>query len=167
MSFFWAQARSRVRKGVAIFFLFMLAACNHSASDRSDQPFSLKTYAGKWVVLNYWAEWCAPCIKEIPELNLLQAEHEDDIAVLAVNFDRVTGAELITLAQKMGIQFGSVDPDPADALRLSRPVSLPTTYIFDPTGKLAAKLVGPQTSAELLARIETVLAPNKATPLAE
>ena len=167
MSFFWEHAQSLLRKGSAILFLFLLSACNDSASDRSDQPFSLTTYAGKWVVLNYWAEWCAPCIKEIPELNLLQAEHEDDITVLAVNFDRVTGAELTALSEKMGIQFGLVDPDPAETLRLSRPASLPTTYIFDPTGKLAAKLVGPQTSAELLARIETVSAPSKAMPVAE
>ena len=167
MSFFWEQAQSLVPKGVAIFFIVILSACNHSTPDRSDQPFSLATYAGQWVVLNYWAEWCAPCIEEIPELNLLQAQHKDDITVLAVNFDRVTGAALTTLAQKMGIKFGLIDPDPAETLRLSRPASLPTTYIFDPTGKLAAKLVGPQTSAELLARIETVSAPSKARPQAE
>src|SRR5690606_11211450 len=41
---------------------------------------------GQWLVINYWAEWCAPCRKEIPELNALP-EHIDGVRVLGVNFD--------------------------------------------------------------------------------
>ncbi|NNC54661.1 MAG: TlpA family protein disulfide reductase, partial [Pseudomonadales bacterium] len=111
-------------------------------------------YAGRWVLINYWAEWCGPCIEEIPELNALQAAHSEKLAVLAVNFDRIEGDALRELAQRMGIEFQLLEQDPADALRLSRPSALPATYLFEPDGSLAAVLVGPQTAEMLLSRIE-------------
>ncbi len=105
-------------------------------------------YAGRWVVLNYWAEWCAPCRQEIPELNALDAEHQD-VVVLGVNFDGVRGAALGELADKMGIRFAVREEDPAPALGLDPPEVLPTTVIFDPHGQLRARLVGPQTRASI------------------
>ncbi|MBR9805466.1 hypothetical protein GYB62_03035 [bacterium] len=56
----------------------------------------------------------------------------------------------------MGIRFSELDNDPADTLRLSRPQALPTTYLFNPKGELSAKMVGPQTEASILARIQRV-----------
>ena len=145
--------------------VLILSACGDHDSQKSSggattaAEFDIDNYQGKWVLINYWAEWCAPCIKEIPELNKLDAEHAADLDVIAVNFDRVKGEELKQLSARMGIEFESLENDPADILRLSRPNSLPTTYLFNPEGKLAAKLVGPQTSESLLERIQIVSKP--------
>ena len=128
----------------------MLSSCGQSSEDSSAAEFSMESYKGKWLILNYWAEWCAPCIKEIPELNTLDSDYSEDLDVLAVNFDHIKGQALIDLTKRMGIDFDFVEQDPADILRLSRPASLPTTYIFGRDGKLHAKLVGPQTIASIL-----------------
>ncbi len=141
----------------------LLAACDQLnlpaiSNGNEEQSFDISHYQGKWVILNYWAEWCLPCLKEIPELNQLQQDHGDELAVIAVNFDRIQGKELTELAKRMGIRFEILHQDPADALRLSRPASLPTTYVFNREGKLSSKLVGPQTSAGLLSRTDIELA---------
>ena len=139
-----------------------LAACNRS-DPATEQPFSLAKYEGQWLVLNYWAEWCLPCLEEIPEFNKLAREHEGEITVLGVNYDRVADAELDDLSEKMGIEFEVLQQDPADTLKLARPAALPTTYLYAPSGKLAAKLVGPQSSGSILARMQR-LAPGAANP---
>ncbi|MBT8139392.1 MAG: TlpA family protein disulfide reductase [Gammaproteobacteria bacterium] len=132
--------------------LLLLQGCGPKPDVAGDSPIA--EFAGKWVLINYWAEWCVPCIKEIPELNALQQDHADTIKVLGVNFDRVAGQQLQTLAQQMGIGFLQLEQDPGDALRLSRPSALPATYLFNPSGELAAVLVGPQTTDSLLSRIQ-------------
>lgn len=160
-----AVSATALFKATSFVVVLILSACSDhdpqkSTSDaNSAAEFDIDNYQGKWVLINYWAEWCAPCIKEIPELNKLDAEHAADLDVIAVNFDRVKGEELKQLSARMGIEFESLENDPADILRLSRPNSLPTTYLFNPEGELAAKLVGPQTAESLLERIQIVSKP--------
>lgn len=130
----------------------LLSACR--SSDESGTGFILDEYRGKWIILNYWATWCAPCIKEIPELNALAKSGE--FAVLGFNYDEKSGAELDKEIEMMGIEFETLKENPADALSLSRPEGLPVTYLFDTEGKLAAKLVGPQTEKQLRDRIASL-----------
>lgn len=139
-------------QSILLFAALLLVGCDRQ-TETGSKAFDIADYQGKWVVLNYWAEWCAPCIKEIPELNALDADHAAQLEVLGVNFDRIHGEELQQLSKRMGIRFQVLDEDPVDQLRLARPASLPTTYLFDPSGELKAKLVGPQTSESLLERM--------------
>jgi len=103
---------------------------------------------GQWVVINYWAQWCKPCIKEIPELNALDRDYPQ-VTVLGVNYDGATGEELEQQLSQLGIEFNTLDTDPAIQLGVPRPMVLPTTLILDPGGQLSATLVGPQTLESL------------------
>ena len=109
---------------------------------------SLEGLQGQWVLINYWAQWCAPCIKEIPELNRLDQDYAK-VTVVGVNYDGTNGHELELQRQKLGVTFASLESDPAAQLGIPRPVVLPTTLILDPTGRLVATLIGPQTLASL------------------
>lgn len=108
---------------------------------------------GRWVVVNYWAEWCAPCLHELPEFNSLAAA-SPQVRVLGVNYDGVSGAELLALSDRMNIEFSVMGTDFEESLKLERPQVLPTTYIFDPEGTLQHSLPGPQTEASLKAFLE-------------
>ncbi len=108
----------------------------------------LQAYRGQWLFINYWAEWCAPCIKEIPELNELD-HASDDVTVVGVNFDGAEGESLQAQIDKLGVGFETLRQDPAASLGLPRPAVLPTTIILDPEGGIHATLVGPQTLATL------------------
>jgi thiol-disulfide isomerase/thioredoxin len=120
-------------------------------SDRQDAPpgtLDLERLDGQWVVINYWAEWCKPCIKEIPELNALDKRYPA-VTVMGVNYDGLSGEELQAQAREFGIEFHLLTTDPAPQLGVARPVVLPTTLILDPQGRLTETLVGPQTLESL------------------
>ena len=131
---------------------FLLAMVLVLAGSCGDTPGTspLVSARGHWVVINYWAEWCKPCIKEIPELNRLAQEYPG-IRVFGVNYDNETGTELAEQIERLGIEFPLLAMDPATELGTPRPVVLPTTLVLAPNGQLAATLVGPQTLESLVA----------------
>jgi thiol-disulfide isomerase/thioredoxin len=107
-------------------------------------------WQGSWVFINYWAEWCAPCRHEIPELNDLHAAHAGRGAqVVGVNFDQLRDDELRAVMDRMDIRFPVMTLDPAAQLGQQRPHRLPTTFVVSPHGELVAVLEGPQTRADL------------------
>jgi thiol-disulfide isomerase/thioredoxin len=131
----------------------LLLACDRQATA---PDATLEELRGQWVVINYWAQWCKPCIKEIPELNALDRRY-DKVTVLGVNYDGASGAELEQQRQQLGVEFRNLQQDPAAQLEIARPVVLPTTLILDPNGTLVATLVGPQTEKSLAAATQQVM----------
>lgn len=103
---------------------------------------------GRWQLVNYWAVWCKPCIREIPELNQL-AREQPALLVSGVNFDQPPLQELKAQRDKLGIEFPLLLSDPT-ALGLSRPQALPTTYLIAPDGRVVATLAGEQSRESLL-----------------
>ena len=76
------------------------------------------------MVLNYWAEWCAPCREEIPELNELRQQGSErgvEIRVLGVNYDGLQGADLDAVMQRMEIEFPVLVDDPVKVFVLGAP----------------------------------------------
>ena len=126
----------------------MLSVLACSEQEATDAVAHLEELRGQWVVINYWAQWCKPCIEEIPQLNALDAQYTQ-VTVLGVNYDGASGAELDQQRQKLGVAFASLQADPAAQLGTTRPVVLPTTLIVDPAGQLVATLIGPQTLESL------------------
>ncbi|HKK22908.1 MAG TPA: TlpA disulfide reductase family protein [Pseudohaliea sp.] len=122
---------------------FILAGCG----DRRGPLAPIEEQLGNWVLVNYWAEWCKPCIREVPELNKLDAE--PDITVLGVNYDAATGDALAAQIDALAITFAQLPSDPAAGLGIDRPQVLPTTVVIDPAGRRVATLVGPQTADSL------------------
>lgn len=122
--------------------------------DTEGNGYRYEDFSGKWRIVNYWATWCGPCIKEIPELNTLAAEHADQLVVLGVNYDAPEPGEMERQVRRMKIEFPVYATEPAAALGITRPEVLPTTFIFTPDGQLYQTLVGPQTEDSLLAALE-------------
>ena len=127
----------------------LLTGCNPSPPPGEGGFVDFPTLGGNWMIINYWAEWCAPCREEIPELNALAAS-SGQLDVYAVNFDGVQGEALAAQAEELGIKFTQVTSDPGPRLEIARPTVLPTTLILAPDGTLVTRLIGPQTAEGLL-----------------
>lgn len=105
----------------------------------------------RFLVVNYWAEWCKPCREEISELNTLHADRvSHDLVVLGVNYDGLTGVPLTEVMTRMDVKFPVLATDPSERWGFPVPSVLPTTYILDGERNVLATLVGPQTEESLL-----------------
>ena len=131
--------------------LFFLASCTKQDIEIS-QGGSLSSEAlkDKIVVLNIWADWCPPCIVEMPYFNKLN--EQKNIVVLGFHFDQfdVLGTEEVKrLLQKFNVEFSNMKTDPRDIWGMEIPVHVPTTYIIK-NNEIIETLITPQTYESLV-----------------
>lgn len=120
-----------------------------SVQTTAGKTFDLAKQRGKWVVVNFWATWCGPCLKEMPDLDQFD-QARSDVVVVGLAFEEIDPAELKAFVKKRGVRYPialvDVYEPPAD---FEVPRGLPTTYLIDPEGKVAEKFLGPITSQDL------------------
>lgn len=124
--------------------------------------FDLAAQKGKWVIVNYWATWCGPCVKEMPALSAFVSAH-DDVTAIGLAFEDTERADLEAFLKKHSVSYpiAQVDIDnPPDAFDVPR--GLPMTYVIAPDGSIAKQFIGPINEKDL-ARI-TGKAMEKSTP---
>jgi len=110
--------------------------------DAEDGEHSLADYKGKWVVLNFWATWCAPCRREMPSLERLQAAMPD-IAVVPVATGRNAVEGIRRFFDDAGVKTLPILRDPQSRLAHGMGVmGLPVTVILNPEGQEVARLIG-------------------------
>lgn len=146
---------SVIRSVMAGLGALLLAACAEDAGlDQHGRKVTAASLEGQWLIINYWAQWCAPCRQEIPELNELDRSLQGSGAqVLGVNFDGLQGEALTKASSEMGIEFRVLENDPAPRFALPPSPVLPVTYLVSPDGRLHEQLVGEQTAEGLRARL--------------
>lgn len=119
-------------------------------TDLYGQNISLSSLKGKWVLINYWAEWCQTCLDEIPEFNRFYKKHQNDAMVLfGVNYDALPLFKQKKLVKQFNITYPNLSTDPSPALRLGDITGVPVTFIFNPKGVLVKTLYGGQTTKNL------------------
>ncbi len=121
-----------------------------------DRPVRLADFRGRWVIVNFWASWCSPCLLEMPELQAFHEARRDRVAVVGVNFEDRPASEVRAFASRLGITFpialSGGNPIPGFELK-----GLPTTFLISPAGKLADTRLGTVNAtmlAERLAELE-------------
>ena len=135
--------------------LLFLFACSKPDYELFEGPKGNKSdFLGKWLVVNYWADWCPPCIKEMPELERFYNQNGNKVLVLAYNFDRLEGSDLKEQILRFKVNVPSILNDPGLLFGWNTPPSLPATYIINPEGILVETLIGPQTKDSLEAIIK-------------
>ena len=117
------------------------------------QTYDLAAHRGKWVVVNFWATWCAPCLKEMPELSALHAMR-DNIEVVGLAYEDIEPAEMQAFLKAHPVAYPIAIVDtyqpPAD---FAVPRGLPMSYLIGPDGKVAKQFLGPVEARDIEAAI--------------
>jgi len=113
--------------------------------DLAGKRVRLGDFRGQVVLLNFWATWCAPCVREMPALDRLQAAlGGDGLAVVAASIDRGGRAAVEAFAAKHGLKHLGLYLDPKSAMaRALGLTGLPTTYLIDRAGGVVGVMTGP------------------------
>jgi alkyl hydroperoxide reductase subunit AhpC len=132
---------------------FSALAAEFTMTDMAGVRHSLSTYKGKWLVINFWATWCAPCLKEMPDFEAeWQSRKSKDLQVIGVAMDWDEAKEVTKYASSVGVHYPIVlgNDDLAKEVSGSGGVAgLPATFVFDPKGKLIHTTVGKMDRAQL------------------
>lgn len=124
--------------------------------DLNGSPVSLSDFKGKVVVLNFWATWCPPCKREIPDFIELQSDYgSKGLQIVGVALDRPESVKEFAAANGMNYQILLGNNDVA--ARYGGVKGIPTTFVIDRTGKIAAKFVGFRTKEIFESEIKKLL----------
>jgi thiol-disulfide isomerase/thioredoxin len=119
------------------------------------EAVALADYRGEWVVVNYWATWCAPCRKEIPDLSELHSER-DDLTVLGLAYEELDDADFFEFLEDFDVSYPILKVDVyAPPEPFGAPMVLPTTIILDKQGRAVKAFLGPVTRESIEAYIDS------------
>jgi len=133
------------------------AAENFTVTDAEGKSHSLAGYHGKWLIVNFWATWCPPCLEEIPDLVAIK-EARKDVEVIGIAMEFQDAKQVVQFADGMFVNYPIVLGDRKVSESIGRVDGLPTTFIYDPQGKLAERHVGKITRKQ----IERIIGGKKA-----
>ncbi|MDX1901011.1 MAG: TlpA disulfide reductase family protein [Gammaproteobacteria bacterium] len=139
--------------------LLLLTSCSRSEvtlHDSNGHTISTAQLQGKWVVINYWSDWCDNCVEEMKTLNQFYHDVESNPAIMmyGVNYDHLSGRALADVMHKLNIQFPVLVEDPAELFHLALSDYLPMTFIIDPKGRVVKRMIGPTTAQSLTSTIK-------------
>ena len=123
-------------------------------NDIEGRHITFSSLKGKWIFINYWASWCAPCLNEIKTINQFYKTHDNSKFIFfAVNYEGLAKSTQINLIQKHHIHYPSLATDPAASLKLGDITGVPVTFVYNPQGKLEDTVYGELTIERLNAYV--------------
>lgn len=135
-------------------------APNFSWKDQSGETIDFDSFRGKVTLINFWATWCGPCKRELPDLIALSKEMADkNVKVLGISTDRGSNVvdEVRSFVAEYGISFQIVisNADIEEAYGNVRVI--PTTFLIDANGKIAQTIVGVRSKEQFVEAINALL----------
>jgi thiol-disulfide isomerase/thioredoxin len=147
-------------KGTLFVALLLSLGLAHAAGsddwnlkDKDGANYTLSGLRGKWVLINFWAPWCPPCIQEMPELITLQQQHKD-VQVIGVAVMYQSRKEVLDMVTKQSISYPIVFGNEDTAGDFGGLDGMPTSFLYSPSGKLVGHHQGPLTQNEIEQAIE-------------
>jgi len=122
---------------------------NFSFTDVDGEAHQFSEYQGKWVIVNYWATFCGPCVAEIPALNSVAKRFKDEAVVLGMEAGETPSDELKQFMAQKKIAYPIIPTQDSTMFALGLVYGVPTTFIVNPKGEIVDTHMGAITSAML------------------
>ena len=120
--------------------------------------YDLSKLTGKVVIVNFWATWCGPCRKEIPDFIEFYKNYKDKgVEILGVSLDREGWAKVTPFLKQTPINYPIVLGNGEIAGKFSKFNAIPTTFIIDKSGKIVDEHTGVMTKSQLEAKVKALL----------
>jgi cytochrome c biogenesis protein CcmG/thiol:disulfide interchange protein DsbE len=113
-----------------------------SLKSTDDKNISLADYKGKVIIIDFWATWCPPCRKGIPDLIAIQNEYKDDVVIIGISLDRDTKNDVVPFVKNYGINYPVVFGNEDVANKFGGIQAIPTSFVIDKKGNIVDKHVG-------------------------
>lgn len=141
-------------KRLLIALLLACSAASYAADfllkDIQGKTHRLEDYRGKWVLVNFWATWCSPCLIEIPELISLHNAHKDkDLLVIGIAMESGSRKKVADFAQAHGISYPVVLGDFKISKQIGVVDVLPSSYLYNPKGEQVSYQAGEVTRGDI------------------
>jgi len=134
------------------------AAPDFSLVDMQGKPISLKSYRGKVVVLNFWATWCPPCRKEVPDLVVIQKEYQaKGVEIIGIAMEREGKLALTPFVERQGINYRVALDDGRVSNLYDGIDAIPTTFFIDKKGLIRQKVEGGLSKRDIEGFVNAVL----------
>ena len=141
---------------VALLLTVTAEAADFTLPGLQGQSIRLADYRGQWVVVNFWATWCPPCLEEMPVLDEFYRQHRDsDVTVIGVNYEPLAAADIAAFIDRqfLGLDFPIAMTGGESVSGFGVRV-LPTTFFIDPEGGLASRHTGTLTVDLLASKLQ-------------
>jgi peroxiredoxin len=128
------------------------AAPPFTLSDTNGKSVQLSDFKGKKVILNFWATWCPPCQKEMPDMQAFYEKYGNDVQLLAVNLTSSEGSKKAVskfLKEKQFTFRVLLDDQDTVGSKKYRVSTIPTSYFIDEQGKIVQRVNGPMTLKQM------------------
>jgi len=113
------------------------------------KSYDLASHRGQWVVVNFWATWCAPCLQEMPELSALHAMR-GNVEVVGLAYEDIELEEMQGFLEQHPVAYPIAIIDTYNPPKdFATPRGLPMTYLIAPDGKVAKQFLGPVNAHEI------------------
>lgn len=114
-----------------------------------NETIHLADYRGKVVLLNFWATWCPPCVREMPSLEMMRKQLEgDDFKLLAVSVDEAGWSAIDTFLSRVPVEMTIVSDAKGEVSAKYGTYQLPESYLIGRDGRILKKYIGPREWAE-------------------
>lgn len=133
----------------ALLGLMSASVMAFSLTDSQGKVHRLADYKGKWILVNFWATWCPPCLEEIPDLVALHENRKNNLVVIGIALYYRDPKQVLDFADQMMISYPIVLGNHAMTAQIGPVRGLPMTYLYDTQGKLVAQNVGPLKRADV------------------
>ena len=113
-------------------------------TDTKGNQIKLSDYRGKVVILDFWATWCPPCRRGIPDLIDLQKTYKNKLAVIGISLDTDSKKDVVPFIKEYGINYKVAYGDNNVVQKYGNIQSIPTTFIINQEGKIVDSYIGLQ-----------------------